>query len=58
MGATFGQRLRGLRDELGLTMEELVTAFNRKFPDIPLDRSKISRPGDNQGRQAPPDPPA
>lgn len=43
MGATFGQRLRGLRDELGLTMEELVAAFNKKFPDIPLDRSKISR---------------
>ena len=43
MGITFGQRLRDLRGELGLTMEELVAAFNIKFPDIPLDRSKISR---------------
>ena len=41
--ASFGQRLKELRDEFDLTQEELVAAFEVKFPDVPLDKSKLSR---------------
>lgn len=41
--ATFGQRLKELRVEHNLTQDELVIAFIAKFPDVPLDKSKISR---------------
>jgi transcriptional regulator with XRE-family HTH domain len=41
--ASFGQRLKELRVELGLTQDQLVIAFKAKFPDVRLDKSKISR---------------
>jgi len=43
MRITFGQRLKELRDELDITQDQLVVAFKKMFPDIPLDKSKISR---------------
>lgn len=41
--ASFGQRLKELRVESGLTQDQLVAAFGAKFPDVPLHKSKLSR---------------
>lgn len=43
MGKTFGDRLKELRSEQGLTIDELVSALNKKFPELKLHRSNISR---------------
>ena len=40
---TFGDRLKELRTEQGLTIDELVDGLNKKFPDLRLCKSNVSR---------------
>lgn len=43
MKQTFGDRLKLLRKENDMKMEEFVTAFNSKYPDATLSKSIVSR---------------
>lgn len=43
MSTTFGDRLKQLRQEHGLTMDEFISLINKKYPDILLNKSIVSR---------------
>lgn len=43
MSETFGDRLKILRKEHGMTMDEFVEQINKKFPDVILNKSIVSR---------------
>jgi len=43
MNSTFGNRLKELRKENDLTMDEFVDAINSKYPELNLKKSMISR---------------
>jgi len=43
MYETFGERLKKLRDEHDLTMDELSNLINKRYPDMALKKSMISR---------------
>lgn len=43
MAQTFGDRLKLLRKENSMTMDEFITAINSKYPDVLLNKSIVSR---------------
>lgn len=43
MNHTFGERLKTLRLEHDMTMDEFVTSINSKYPDVLLNKSIVSR---------------
>lgn len=43
MKETFGDRLKKLRTENGMTMDEFIEAINRKHQDVLLNKSIVSR---------------
>lgn len=43
MPETFGDRLKLLRKENDMTMDEFITSINSKYPDVLLNKSIVSR---------------
>lgn len=43
MSETFGDRLKTLRKENGMTMDEFIAAINSKYDDVLLNKSIVSR---------------
>lgn len=48
MRVSFGNRLFELRKENELTMDEFIESINRKFPDVLLNKSVVSRYENNK----------